>query len=158
MKKIFFFIIAIFTLILPTQTFAIGSLDSALGNLGNVGDRAGTSQDTLEGVTGSIINAALTLVGIIFLLLMVYAGYLWMTARGEEDQISKAKKIISGTMIGLVLVLSAYAITVFVTGRFESQGPPGQCPVTSDPNVCTQTAGCIMRTPTGQTTAQCLPQ
>ena len=46
---------------------------------------------------------------------MVYAGYLWMTARGEEEKITKAQNIIKGTIIGLIVVMSAYAITYFVT-------------------------------------------
>ena len=52
--------------------------------------------------------------GVIFLVLMVYAGYLWMTARGTEEQIEKAKKIIMAAMIGLIITLGAYSITAFV--------------------------------------------
>ena len=60
------------------------------------------------------------MVGLIFLILMIYAGYLWMTARGEEGPIETAKKIITSSIIGFVLVASAYAITVFVGGRLET--------------------------------------
>jgi len=45
---------------------------------------------------------------------MVYAGYLWMTARGESDQVDKAKKIIVQSIIGLVITVGAYSITAFV--------------------------------------------
>ncbi len=66
-------------------------------------------------ISGRIINTALSLVGLIFLILMVYAGYLWMTARGEEAEITKAQNIIKSSVIGLIIVMSAYAITYFVT-------------------------------------------
>lgn len=111
-------VIASFVSALPVH--AQGNLHNAAGNLGSVRDTAGFSDTNLSTVAGTIINTALTLVGLIFLILMVYAGYLWMTARGEEDQVSKARKIITGSIIGLVIVLSAYAITVFVTTGFSN--------------------------------------
>jgi len=51
---------------------------------------------------------------------IVYAGYLWIIARGEEEKISKAKAIIRGSIIGLIVVLGAYAITAFVVSRFTT--------------------------------------
>jgi len=99
--------------------FAQG-IKNAGGPLDKVAQKAGTKdQGDLGTITGTTINAALQLVGIIFMGLLVYAGILWMTARGEEEQIKKAQKIISASIIGLVITISAYAITVFVTGRFE---------------------------------------
>lgn len=106
------------SLLFTLPVHAQGNLGSAGKNLTDVAGRAGTTESSLSNVVGTIINAALTLVGIIFLVLMVYAGYLWMTARGESDQVDKAKKIIIGTIIGLIIVLSAYAITAFVTSNF----------------------------------------
>lgn len=120
MKKLFSAILAAFLLVFSFAPMALaqGNLNSALDHLGESGQKAGTSQTDLATVVGSGIRAALTLVGLIFLVLMVYAGYLWMTARGETDQVDKAKNIISAAIIGLVLVMSAYAITVLVTRRF----------------------------------------
>ncbi len=88
--------------------------------LGKTADAAGVKDNAdISVLIGSVISTALTLVGLIFLILMVYAGYLWMTARGEEDQIDKARKIIIAAVIGLVIVVSAYAITVLVTTQFK---------------------------------------
>lgn len=96
-------------------------LKSAGQNLKSVGVKSGSSVNTdLPTLVGGIISAALTLVGIIFLILMVYAGYLWMTARGENEQVEKAKNIIQASIIGIVIVLSAYAITTFVTSKLSS--------------------------------------
>ena len=59
----------------------------------------------------------ISLLGIIFVVLMVYAGFLWMTARGEKDQVTKAKDIIRNSIIGLIIIMTAYAITGFVVSR-----------------------------------------
>ncbi|MCU0679703.1 MAG: pilin [Planctomycetes bacterium] len=63
---------------------------------------------------GRIIGYALSFVGVIFLVLMIYGGILWMTAQGNEEQTKKAKTLIVDAVIGLVIVMSAYAITAFV--------------------------------------------
>jgi cytochrome bd-type quinol oxidase subunit 2 len=106
--------------VLPSIAHAQG-LKNAGKNLDFIGERAGANtKANLPTVVGNIVSAALTLLGIIFLVLMVYAGYLWMTAQGEEQQIEKAKNIIKSSLIGLVVVVSAYAITTFVTGRLSS--------------------------------------
>jgi len=48
---------------------------------------------------------------------IIYAGFIWITARGEEERIIKAKAIIRNSIIGLIIVFSAYAITAFVLDR-----------------------------------------
>jgi len=63
---------------------------------------------------GSIIGAVLSFVGIIFFILMIYAGFLWMTARGNDEQVSQAINIVMQASIGLIIVAAAYLITRFV--------------------------------------------
>jgi hypothetical protein len=63
---------------------------------------------------GRIINILLSVLGIIFLGLSIYGGFIWMNARGESSQIEKAQNIIKNSIIGLVIVLVAYAITNFI--------------------------------------------
>lgn len=65
-------------------------------------------------IIANIIRAALGLVGIVLVCLILYAGYLWMTAGGNEDQIGQAKSIIRNAVIGLAIILSAYSIVAFV--------------------------------------------
>ncbi|HBB37928.1 MAG: hypothetical protein UV82_C0012G0024 [Candidatus Magasanikbacteria bacterium GW2011_GWD2_43_18] len=77
-------------------------------------DAAHTTDTTFAETLGVVVKTILSFVGIIFLSLMVYAGYLWMTARGESDQVDKAKKIIVQSIIGLVITVGAYSITAFV--------------------------------------------
>ena len=59
----------------------------------------------------NIIRITLGFLGTLFLALIVYAGFLWMTAGGAEENLEKAKKLIFRSVIGLIIILSAYAIT-----------------------------------------------
>ncbi len=99
----------------PKET-ATSGLGGALGNLGK--STAGSKLPSeLETTLGSVIKGALSLVGTIFLILTVYAGILWMTAQGNDDQIDKAVKIIKASVVGLFITMSAYAITYFITTK-----------------------------------------
>ena len=69
---------------------------------------------TLEVVIATALTAVLSLLGVVFLMLMVYGGYLWMTARGNEQDVEKAKGLITSAIIGLIIVIGAYAISWFV--------------------------------------------
>jgi lysylphosphatidylglycerol synthetase-like protein (DUF2156 family) len=68
----------------------------------------------ISSIIANILKIALQFVGTLFLLLMVYAGFLWMTARGEETKVKTAKQLISGAIIGVIIIASAYAITNLV--------------------------------------------
>lgn len=128
-----FFIAVVLLLGIPfSPAQALGNLNDAGKNLVPAKSAAGYQEGDIGSITGQIINTALQLVGIIFLGLMVYAGYLWMTAQGEESQVEKAQKIVTSAIIGLILTMSAYAITTLVTRKFSS-GP--QRPAAGDPEM-----------------------
>jgi len=71
-------------------------------------------QTGVAGVVGAIIKAVLGMVGILFFLIIVYAGLTWMIARGNTEKVDKSKDMIEGAVIGLIIILAAYAITKFV--------------------------------------------
>lgn len=77
-------------------------------NLGN-GDGTG-----LSAIIATVIKAFLGLLAIIFIVLMIYAGFTWMTAGGDEQKVTTAKETIKKAIIGLVIIISAYTITAFV--------------------------------------------
>jgi hypothetical protein len=84
---------------------------------GSVGTEAGiSSQRTLPEIIGQIINIILGFLGIVLLLLILYAGFLWMTAAGDDDKVGKARRIIADSVIGLVIIVAAFAISNFVLG------------------------------------------
>lgn len=68
------------------------------------------SRSDISAVTGDVITALLGFIGSLFLLLIIAGGILWMTAAGSEEQIRKAKSMITAAMLGLVVVLLSYAI------------------------------------------------
>ena len=108
--------------------------NAASRDVGNAQNKAGVGGGSLEAIVGKIIQGILSLVGVIFFALMVYAGYLWMTAHGEEEKITQAKKMISGAIIGLAITLAAYAVTFFVVGRLTSAETGAlQAPAASPP-------------------------
>lgn len=87
--------------------------------------QTGLNDFTLGQIIAVVIQAALSLLGIIFLVIIVFAGYRWMTAAGNEESIQKAQDSIKRAIIGLVIVLMAYAITYFVFNQLPFTGGGG---------------------------------
>src|SRR3989344_4167384 len=144
------FIIAVSVLLFYHVSFAQTPINSDTA----FGGATGQTVETLSGEAGlgttdfrlvvaRVINIALGFLGIIAVALIIYAGFLWMTAAGNESQIAIAKKIMTGAVIGLVIILAAFGIAVFVmrvllgaTGGGGGEnvtggpyiGPPGELP------------------------------
>lgn len=78
----------------------------------------GLGQANLKSTIGNIINVLLGFLGIIAVVIILYGGFVWMTAGGSEDKVKKAQQIIVAGAIGLAIILSAYAITNFVISEF----------------------------------------
>lgn len=128
---------AVFTTAAPVFADQYG-LDQAAGQAGlkGKGVAGGTS---VESVVGNVVSIALSMIGIVFFLLILYAGFNWMIARGNAEAVDKSKAIIEGAVIGLIIVMAAYAITNFVFTSLDkgvaTQGPtPSKlpCPAGSD--------------------------
>lgn len=114
MSRIFLVIFCLLILAFPYRAYAI---DLGFSKTQTAAQKAGygqTDETTFASKVGIVLKAAISLVGVFFLALMVYAGYLWMTARGEEEPVTKAKKIIMACIIGLAIVAGAYSFTAFV--------------------------------------------
>lgn len=77
---------------------------------------------TLGGVVALIIKGFLGLLGVIFIILIVLAGYNWMTAAGDEEKIKKATSTIRSAIIGLLIIIAAYSITYFVFANLPGAG------------------------------------
>ncbi len=71
-------------------------------------------------VVARVIQVFLGLLGILAVGLILYAGYLWMTSKGNEEMITKARQILTNAVIGLAIILSAFAIVSFVISRLVS--------------------------------------
>ena len=118
-KKILKYFIIIFFIFIALMIVRVAraenlgtAFDSTLPDFGNA---AGYKYSmTPEPIIATIIQATLSLLGIIFIILMIYGGGIWMTAKGNEQQVDKAKGLITAAIIGLVIVVAAYAISYFV--------------------------------------------
>lgn len=77
------------------------------------------SEDTLYETIGKMVNVVLSLVGILLIILIVYGGFLWMGAQGNEEQVAKAKGYIKNAIIGIIITLMAYSISYFVLSKLS---------------------------------------
>jgi hypothetical protein len=71
------------------------------------------SQD-IRIIIAKIIRVAIGFLGIIAVGLIIYAGWLWMTSEGNEEKVGQAKKILTNAIVGLIIILSAFAIVSFI--------------------------------------------
>ncbi len=95
--------------------------NKALNKLKTIGKDSGYKEDvSLASATGQVVRAALGLLGIIFIFLIVIGGYKWMTAGGNEENVKIATNYIKRATIGLIVILSAWAIWFFIASRFAS--------------------------------------
>ncbi len=93
----------------PPNTFGLDQTAKSAGIPG-----AGNTKIGPATLIGTIIGYVLAFVGVIFFGIMVYAGFLWMTARGGNEQVKKAKDMIEQAALGMVIVFMSYVVTNFV--------------------------------------------
>jgi len=121
MKKIINICAGLFVLLISVQAVSAQVLDPNSNSFKNLesntqqlGASSGLGQASVGSIIATIIKAALGFLAAIFLVLMIVAGFQWMTASGNEAQVKKAVETIKTAVIGLVIVLAAYAITYFI--------------------------------------------
>lgn len=111
---IVFFIIGGYLYISGTAQAYYG-LDSGQAFLDSTASETGIDTEAdLNVQAARLAKSLFSVVGIAFLILMVYGGFTWMTARGEEEKIGTAKKNIFTAIIGMTIMISAYAITQLI--------------------------------------------
>ena len=101
----------------PLAAFAqTNPFETAKNQLNTVGGAAtgNATPKPLEQIIGSIINTVLGFLGILLLCYLLYAGFLWMTSGGSEDNVKKAQTMIKNAIIGLLIIVAAFAISSFV--------------------------------------------
>ena len=108
MKKILYILLAY---LLPIPVFAADLGLSKATSIGLKGD--------LVGMIATIIKTGLTLVGAVALAMVVYGGFLYISAAGDESQIKKAKTVLIYAIIGIIVIGIAYALVAFVIGAFN---------------------------------------
>jgi len=112
--KTLLLLILVALVMLPTMAKAVDIGTEMAGSIATGSGYEQADSLSLSQQIGKYIRVALSLTGTIFLVLTVYAGFLWMTASGNEDQVTEAKGIITRASIGLLITLAAFSITAFV--------------------------------------------
>ncbi len=114
-------ILAISILLILLVNITIVSAATSIGQKITGGAKTAVSEaygpvkdQTLVDALILIINSLLTFIAILFFLGLIYAGYLWMTARGNQEQIDRAKKITREIVIGLIIILLSRIATEFI--------------------------------------------
>lgn len=112
-KKISIFLflaVLVFNFLVPAQVSALNLGMEYAENL----DLPVAEDDDVRDMAVTIIKYLITFLGIIAVAIILYGGFVWMTAAGNDDRVSKAKNIIIAGVIGLVIVIAAFAIVNFV--------------------------------------------
>jgi len=104
--------LALFLLLLPTAASATVTSYS----IEDFGSSVGLGTADLLDTAINVIQWVLGILALVAVVMIIYGGILWMTAAGNEEKIAKAKKVISAAVIGLIIVLMAWAIVIFVAG------------------------------------------
>lgn len=97
---------------------------------------AGESPQTVADLVQTSVSAILGLLAIVFFGLLTYAGVRWMTARGNEEFVTSARTTLETAITGLIIILSAYAITTFIFGRLQGGSGLPPAPPPSTPTGC----------------------
>jgi len=128
-KKILLFLVIVLLVLFAGDVCSAALLQPGVKNkideqAGQVGAFGGYA--VVEGKEGAlnlaqtIINAFLSIVGVLLLIYLLHAGYEWMTASGEEEKVEQAKDTIKRAITGIIIIVAAYAISVFVMFRLEA--------------------------------------
>jgi uncharacterized membrane protein len=116
-------IAVLFAMAISVSPAMAQGLEGALESLGTLQSESGLPEGDLYQTVGGIINIILGLIGLILVVLIIYAGFLWMTAQGDSKKVDQAKDIIKNAIIGILVTLLAYGIAQFVlTALTESLG------------------------------------
>lgn len=106
-------VFAVVAVLLGGFALPVLAVDLGLEYAENVGLPQAADEDIRDSAV-SILQYLLTFLGIIAVVIILYGGFMWMTAAGNDDRVSKAKSIIKAGVIGLIIVLAAFAIVTFV--------------------------------------------
>lgn len=111
MKKIVTILSFLAILLVPV---AFAHAQATPFSIESIGSQVGLGEADLKETVINIIRWILGILALLAVIFVIYGGFLWLTAGGDEARIDKAKKVISGAVIGLIIVLLAWAIVIFV--------------------------------------------
>ena len=93
------------------------AMGRAIEFLGAIEDRVlgdGNDSAEVQDIVANVVQIILSLTGLVFIVLIIYGGYMWGTARGNTDKVDTGRKLIFEAIIGVIIVFGAYILTAFV--------------------------------------------
>ena len=115
LKSITFIALLLIILIIPYFVFATPSAANRLTTVGEAGGYTSADDSSLSEFIGLIVNAALSFLGVIFIILIILGGYKWMTARGNEELAKEGTTILRRAIIGLIITAGSWSIWLFIS-------------------------------------------
>ena len=106
-------VIGLFAFLQAKVNFVLAG-DYGLNKAAKKAGLASTGKGDIIGVVGTIIDLVLGYLGLVFLVLTIYGGLIWMTAGGNPENVKKAKSLISNAVIGLFIIFASYGIAHLV--------------------------------------------
>jgi len=116
LKKIVSFALCLTFLTVLALPVVVSAQDNDNFGLENANMGVLGNQDLKTGIS-NVIQILLGFLGIIAVIIILWGGFIWMTAMGDEGKVEKAKKLIIAGVIGIVIILAAYSIASFVIGQ-----------------------------------------
>ena len=83
---------------------------SFLSGLQTAAGQSGVGMVSLEDNIVALINGLLSLVGLVFIIMIILGGFKWMTSQGNSEKVTQAKEMIKNAIIGITVVLLSYTI------------------------------------------------
>ncbi len=120
MKKIYLFLLLILLGVMISSPALASSFLDGLQSTGSQVTELSPASPQL--IIAMVVKTLLSLIGVIFVGLIVYGGFIYMTAAGTDEKIKKSKNIILTSVIGLLIIISGYSITSFITNTLENPG------------------------------------
>ena len=120
MKKLYYSLLVVVPMLAAPHTILAQSDDPyGVNDLGDAGVELGDAD--INDTIASIINIVLSFLGVLATLIILFGGFKWMTSQGNTEKVDEARKLIGAGIVGLVIILAAYAIAKFVLGSLENE-------------------------------------
>jgi hypothetical protein len=92
------------------QAASAGTIDLILSGFTKTGANAGYPVQEFVPAWIIYLNGFLTIMGLLFTIMIIWAGYLWFTAHGKEEQVTRAKNLLINAAIGLGIIIGGRLI------------------------------------------------
>ncbi len=113
-KRVLAIAMATMLLMVPVMTFA-----SDVTGIGTA--NPGLGEADVKDIVKNIITVILGFLGLVSVVIILIGGFMWMTAGGNEERVTKGRKWIINGVVGLIIILAAYAIASWVITTIQGE-------------------------------------